>query len=381
MQKKDPFKERLLALEGESNLRQLRSTGPLKQSFISNDYLGLAEDTELRKQFFDSFLERDLPLGSTGSRLLSGNYPNASLLEKEIAIAYHKESALLFNSGYHANVGILSSFRHLPRLCILADRLCHASIIDGIVLSGKPFARFSHNDLDHLTSLLHKQRNKGFETIVVVVESIYSMDGDKAPLQELCEIKNQFPEMKLYVDEAHALGVEGENGLGLCEATDTTQAIDFLVGTFGKAFASMGAFVASSNSIISYLLNSSRSFIFSTMLSPMITAWNLFIWERVSQFSSRRQHLHDLSDALREGLISKGYPHLGTTHIIPLYCRGNEASTKLATRIASKGFEVRAIHSPTVPQGEERIRLSLSAAKSFETIDRLLSILPSYTEL
>lgn len=380
MQKKDPFKERLLALEGESNLRKLRISGTLKRSFISNDYLGLAEDAELRMQFFDSFLGRDLPLGSTGSRLLSGNYLEASLLETRIATDYGKESALLFNSGYHANVGILSSFRHLPRLCILADRLCHASIIDGILLSGKPFARFSHNDLDHLTSLLQKQRSNGLETIVVVVESIYSMDGDKAPLQGLCQLKSQFPEMMLYVDEAHALGVEGKNGLGVCEETGTTQAIDFLVGTFGKAFASMGAFVASTNAIVSYLLNSSRSFIFSTMLSPVITAWNLFIWERLFLFSSRRQHLHDLSDALREGLISKGYPHLGGTHIIPLYCRGNEASTKLATLIASNGFEVRAIHSPTVPQGEERIRLSLSAAKSFETIDRLLSILPSYTE-
>ena len=140
---KDLFHESLLLLEKENNLRQLPSNTPLSKSFISNDYLGLAEDNELRKQFFSTISEKNLLSGSTGSRLLSGNYSEATLFEKEIANSYQKEAALLFNSGYHANVGILSSFQNLPRLCIVADRLCHASIVDGILLSKKTFYSIS----------------------------------------------------------------------------------------------------------------------------------------------------------------------------------------------------------------------------------------------
>lgn len=378
---KDLFHESLLLLEKENNLRQLPSNTPLSKSFISNDYLGLAEDNEFRKQFFSTISEKDLLSGSTGSRLLSGNYSEATLFEKEIATSYQKEAALLFNSGYHANVGILSSFQNLPRLCIVADRLCHASIVDGILLSKKPFTRFHHNDLEHLSQILLQQRKKGFEFVVVVVESIYSMDGDKADLKGLCQLKRQFPEMFLYVDEAHALGVEGKNGLGLSESTETMQEIDFIVGTFGKSFASMGAFVVGSSSSISYLLNHSRSFIFSTMLPPIVTAWNHFVWDHLPHFEARRKQLRTVSETLRAGLFLKGYPHLGNTHIIPLYCKGNKASRQLAAQIASRGFGVKAIHAPTVPQGTERIRLSLSAAKEISTINQLLDILPPYSSL
>lgn len=372
------FTKHLETLNQKKNLRRLHPVGSLKNSFIANDYLGIAEDVELQNQFFETIDKKQSLLGSTGSRLLSGNYTEATLFEKEIASAYHKEKALLFNTGYHANVGILSSLKVIPRLHIVADKLCHASIIDGILLSGKPFSRFTHNDIPHLKQILTKLSTTEVETIVVVVESIYSMDGDFANLQSLVRLKKEFPKVLLYVDEAHALGVRGEGGLGYAQETRTLEDIDFLVGTFGKAFASMGAFFVGASPIRDFILNQARSFIFSTMLPPIVTAWNRFLFAKLPSLSQRRLWLQQLSDFLRFKLQEKGYPSLGRSHIIPVYCPGNAESSRLAKQISETGFEVRAIHTPTVPIGTERIRLSLSAAKSMEDIELLADKIPPY---
>lgn len=375
-----PFQQRLQFLKDTNNLRSVANEETQKLSFISNDYLGLAEEKNLHLKFWEEVRPQLLPMGSTGSRLLSGNICQAKALELLLAEKYKTEAALLFNSGYHANVGILSSLKGLPNALIIADKLCHASIIDGLLLSGLPFMRFRHNSVEHLEQLIQKAITQGIKTIVVVVESIYSMDGDLANLYGLCELKKRYPQVMLYVDEAHAIGVRGKTGLGLAEETKTLPQIDFLVGTFGKAFCSMGAFVVAKEDLISYFINTARSFIFSTMLPPIVVEWNMFILQYMPLFSSKREHLLKLGSILRKGLRQKGYTKLGDSHIIPLYCPGNDNSKILANNINQHGFEVRAIHVPTVPAGSERIRLSLSAAMPEQYIHQFLQVVPKATE-
>ena len=204
-----------------------------------NDYLGLTERDDLREQFAALHPGYSTPSGSTSSRLLLGNYEEAALFEEEIAKALDHSAALLFNSGYHLNTGILPALAHLEGVKVYADRMVHASIIDGIRLSRLPFTRFRHNDLEHLTELLKEDEGK-YRISIVAVESLYSMDGDEADLKALVALKKRYPSLVIYCDEAHAIGTHGANGYGLAEEQGVLANIDILVGTFGKALNSMG---------------------------------------------------------------------------------------------------------------------------------------------
>ena len=219
-----------------------------------NDYLGLAERDDLREQFAALHPNYSSPSGSTSSRLLLGNYEEAALFEEEIAKALEHPAALLFNSGYHLNTGILPALAHLEGVKVYADRMVHASIIDGIRLSRLPFTRFRHNDLEHLTELLKEDEGK-YRISIVAVESLYSMDGDEADLKALVALKKKYPSLVIYCDEAHAIGTHGANGYGLAEEHGVLADIDILVGTFGKALNSMGAYAAISTSLREYLIN------------------------------------------------------------------------------------------------------------------------------
>lgn len=337
---------------------RIERDGQVMLNLSSNDYLGLASRTDLREAFFEEWKEKDYPLSSSSSRLLTGNFTVYTELEQLMAERFNREAALLFNSGYHANTGILPALANKQTL-ILADKLVHASIIDGILLSGAPFQRYRHNDYNQLETLLKKNANQ-YEQLFIVTESIFSMDGDVADLRRLVELKKSYPNVCLYVDEAHAIGVRGKNGLGIAEEQDCIRDIDLLVGTFGKALASMGAYVVCSRTIREYLVNCMRPLIFSTALPPAQIAWTRFIFERLSEFSSLREELTLMSHLLSDTLEGKG-GEISESHIIPYIIGENNDCISKAEELQRKGFYCLPVRPPTVPKGTARIRFSLTA--------------------
>lgn len=338
-----------------------------------NDYLGLAGDKGLRDDFFSFAGNSDIPLSSSSSRLLTGNHTIYTRLENLIATRFKREAVLLFNSGYHANVGILPAIATKKTL-VLADKLVHASIIDGILLSGCPFLRFRHNDYAHLRQIMEKEQGQ-YEQYIIVTESIFSMDGDLADLKELVSLKSSYSDVLLYIDEAHAIGVRGVTGLGVAEETGCIQDIDLLVGTFGKALASVGAYVVCSECMKQYLVNTMRPLIFSTALPPLNIAWSYYLFERLDTFAAERCHLEKISRMLREHLETLTGSTTSNSHIIPFIVGENEACIRKAGELQSGGFYSLPVRPPTVPVGTSRIRFSLSAALSTDEVCELIRFL------
>lgn len=365
-------------LKASGNLRKLpevihsgkwvEKDGRKMLNLSSNDYLGLAAREDLQKAFLSELPINQHPFSSSSSRLLTGNFQVYTELEKMMAERFNREAALLFNSGYHANTGILPALTD-KRTLILADKLVHASLIDGILLSGSPFVRYRHNDCDHLEQILAKQAGQ-YEQAIIVTESIFSMDGDIADLQRLVALKKSFPNVWLYVDEAHAVGVRGENGLGMAEEAGCIADIDLLVGTFGKALASMGAYLLCSKTIREYLVNTMRPLIFSTALPPVQIAWSQFIFSRLADFTAERRLLFRLSGLLSETLKGKG-GEISNSHIIPFLVGENSTCILKAEELQRKGFYCLPVRPPTVPTGTARIRFSLTASLTEPEIKQL----------
>lgn len=378
----ETYKVLLETLERAGNLRSLPLIEPHDKWIIrdgrkmlnlsSNDYLGLSRDMQLRKEFLTWAMEEYLPLSSTSSRLLTGNYPVYTELEEALASAYGKESALVFNSGYHANVGILPALADKETL-ILADKLVHASLIDGIRLSGATYKRFRHQDYEQAEQILQASV-RTYKRIILVTESIFSMDGDIADLHRLVRLKQEYPNVLLYVDEAHAIGVRGKTGLGIAEESGTLPDIDLLVGTFGKALASMGAFVACSRLLHDVLVNRMRPLIFSTALPPLQVAWTSYLFQLLPHMEERRKHLQRLSASVAQALQGKG-GEISSSHIIPYIVKDSEDCLRLAEFLQRKGFYCLAIRPPTVPQGTARLRLSITADMDEENIRPLNELL------
>ncbi|MCX4290451.1 MAG: 8-amino-7-oxononanoate synthase [Odoribacter sp.] len=343
----------------------------------SNDYLGLSTYPKLLDEFYTQTDVRALPYSAVSSRLLSGNHEYYGMLEEDLCDLYNKEAALVFSSGYHANIGILPALT-TKRDLIVADKLVHASIIDGLRLSEAEMIRYRHLDMEHLRSILTQNRDK-YENIFIVTESIFSMDGDTADLLELCEMKKEFGTF-LYVDEAHAVGVRGTNGLGCCEEQACMEDIDFIVGTFGKAFASMGAFVVCSSLFCEYLINTQRSLIFTTALPPVNVAWTRFVLNHMPDFYELRLKLARTADRLREVLQQKGFEVRGNSHIVPFLCGSNESSIEMAELLRDNGFFALPVRYPTVPKNEARIRFSLNAAIPDEDYECLFDFLANGVE-
>lgn len=344
-------------------------------NFSSNDYLGLAGDQALQDAFFAQTEIEPNWMSASSSRALTGTSLQHQALESEIASSYQKDSALLFNSGYHANTGILPAITSNNDL-VLADKLVHASIIDGLRLSKTDFKRFAHNDVSHLKSLLEKYR-KRYDHVWIVTESVFSMDGDIAPLQEIVQLKRDY-DVFLYVDEAHAVGCFGQKGLGIAEQLSVIDEVDLLVGVFGKALASMGAFVVADQPWIDGLVNYSRSWLFSTALPPINTAWNYYIWQQLPEFNQQRQRLQQLTDIFRSGLAALGKQTLGETYIVPVLQSGNQQVLDLSSYLESQGFLAMPIRSPTVKSGSERVRFSLTANIPQQQITALLQSLENH---
>lgn len=341
--------------------------------FSLNDYLGIAARGELQRSFFSHPGNCDISLTSSASRLLASDQKHYHALEHYLAQALGKE-VLLFNSGYHANTGMVSALADSDTL-ILADKLVHASIIDGIMLSKAPFQRFRHNDMAHLERLLAKEAAK-YERVLVIVESVYSMDGDSAPLELLARMKSRYPNMLLYVDEAHSFGVLGRDGLGMHTLLPDPGAVDVVIGTFGKAAGSSGAFAAMSEELRQIAVNKARSFIFSTALPPISCAYTLHVLRWIAEHAEVREHLLELAQYLRNGLQSKDIPVAeDARYITPILIGDAKRAVEVSRRLLADGMKVLPIRTPTVPPGTERLRISLSAAMSLEDIGLLVNSL------
>lgn len=371
-------------LQSEGNLRTLPCVGDIGEyitsedgvrmkNISSNDYLGISTNTAIQQEFLLQ-LQGDISyvMSATSSRLLTGNASAYSILESTLTRLFNSEAALVFNSGYHANNGILPALVGTKSL-IVADKLVHASIIDGIKLSGCKFIRYRHNDIENLKSILEKNA-ADYDEIFVVSESIYSMDGDIAPLKELVELKRIYPNIILYIDEAHAIGVRGENGLGCAEESGTINDIDILVGTFGKAISSVGAYVICSKQIRATLINKMRTLIFTTALPPINLLWSNFIMERLAGMKREREELANVSKMLRDGLEELGYKSESESHIIPLMVGDNQRCIDKANLLRESGYYLLPIRPPTVPQGTSRIRFSLNSSVTTNDIDTILKI-------
>ncbi|HHT7890253.1 8-amino-7-oxononanoate synthase [Pasteurella multocida] len=345
----------------------------------SNDYLGLANNEALRQAFFTQYQDQLPALTSSSSRLLTGSFPIYDELESLMAQAFGRETALLFNSGYHANIGILPALADKKTL-IVADKLVHASMIDGIRLAQCEFVRFRHHDYAHLEQILQKN-DRTFERIIVVTESVFSMDGDCADLIQLVALKQRYPQVMLYVDEAHAIGVLGEKGLGLAEQQGCINQIDILVGTFGKALGSMGAYVICDQVIRDYLVNKMRPLIFSTALPPFNVAWTHFVFQQLPHLQAERAHLAQLSQYLRQAIVDIfQVPMPSESCIVPYILGDNELTVRTAQRLQQQGYYCLPIRPPTVPKGTSRIRFSLTADMQVAEVEQFIACLQELAE-
>ncbi|MFV8325691.1 aminotransferase class I/II-fold pyridoxal phosphate-dependent enzyme [Flavobacterium sp. ZS1P14] len=354
-------------------LRQLPLSGKAID-FASNDYLGLSKSETIFHETHRYLIEtNEIQNGATGSRLLSGNHKLYPKTENYLAPFHQSESALIFNSGYDANVGFFSSLPQKGDL-ILYDELCHASIRDGIQLSNAKAYKFNHNDFEDLERLIQRNQNP---VIYIVTESVFSMDGDTPNLEELVQLSEKH-NCYLVIDEAHALGVFGEKGEGLVQDLNLQDQVFARIVTFGKGLGCHGAAILGSLELRDYLVNFSRSFIYTTGLSPHSVATILMAYHYLDK---EKQNI----ELLRENIIHFNQQKniLGLRQlfvrsksaiqsaIIP----GNENVKSIAQKLQGKGFDVKAILSPTVPEGQERLRFCLHSFNSKEEISKVLTLL------
>jgi 8-amino-7-oxononanoate synthase len=304
--------------------------------------------------------------------LLTGDIETAHQLEESLRTEYGRPAALLFNSGYHANIGILPALLGKGDL-VVSDKLNHASIHDGMRLCRAEHRRYRHCDYDHLQEILESSRGK-YGRIIIASESVFSMDGDVADLGRLVDLKKRY-EALLYVDEAHAVGLYGPRGLGQAEEQGVLGEVDILMGTFGKAYASIGAFVLCAAEIRDYLINHSRSLIFTTALPPVVIHWNLFVFAQVLQMQDQREHLAAIAGKLRRALTEKGLATGGTTNIVPVMIGDNQLAVDLAEEMREEGYLIFPVRPPTVPEGTARFRISLTADMLWQDLEGLAGLL------
>jgi len=335
--------------------------------FSSNDYLGLSGDERLKEACISGV--KRFGSSSSASRLLSGDLKIFGELEERVAEFKGKESALVFNTGYQANVGIISTFCGRED-AVFCDRLSHASIIDGVRQSGAKLFRFGHNDLEHLEGLLEKEGAR-FSNRLVVTESIFSMDGDKGALCGLVELRGRYG-FALLVDEAHATGVFGRRGSGVVEEEGVSEQVDLVMGTFSKALGSFGAYVACSKRVKDYLVNVCRSFIYSTALPPGVIAANIESLNIVRDEPFRREELLENAEYFRGRLEEAGLEVRGESQIVPVITGDNRETVRVSEEMINRGYWVAGIRPPTVPEGEGRLRFSLSYEHKPEVLDKVV---------
>ncbi|WP_018984844.1 8-amino-7-oxononanoate synthase [Salinimonas chungwhensis] len=354
----DYEKDGIVCIEGQHYL-----------NFASNDYLGMRHDPGLQQTWVEGLAQ--FGGGSGASALVTGYTQAHSGLETYLATHLKRDAVLLFNSGFAANQAIIQALFSQPGT-ILADKFMHASFIDGAMASNAVFRRFRHNNLDHLHALLEntQQPNR-----LIATESIFSMDGDSAPLLQLCEMARQSNSW-LMVDDAHGFGILGDNGLGCAQASALSQQdVPVLMGTFGKAVGTAGAFVAGSQQLIELLINTARHYIYSTSMPPGQAVATLYSLEQLQdgrrQQQLRRNVQHFRRQAKQCGLQLSD----SQTAIQPIMTEGPQQAVALSYALQTRGMWVPAIRYPTVPKGTDRLRVTLSAAHTTKDIDALVDAL------
>lgn len=343
-------------------------------NFGSNDYLGFASQGRLVEASVEA--TRRLGTGATASRLLAGNHELYTQLERAVARLKGTDAALVYPTGYQANVGCLGTLLGAAD-AVVADRLIHASLIDGIGMSGARLRRYRHNDMDHLQRQLDKARqslNPGGR-LAVVTESIFSMDGDESPIEEIARCADRAGAV-LVVDDAHGTGVLGPTGGGALEGRLDHTGNVVVLGTFSKALGSLGGFVAASARVTEYLVTSSRGLIYSTGLPPGVVAASIEAVNLVQHDEAPRRRVLELSARVRRALVEAGLDVLpGRGPIVPVSAGSAERVLEWSDALAEAGLYVPAIRPPTVPPGGSRLRVSLSAAHTDEDVSRLIEAL------
>ncbi|MDX5526836.1 MAG: 8-amino-7-oxononanoate synthase [Wolbachia endosymbiont of Andrena nigroaenea] len=372
-----PYEKYHNILKSKGKYRQLPKA--ILESFINfstNDYLGLSQSEVL----FDAAKLSGVQfgVGSTGSRLLSGNKKIFEDLEKRIAQDKGTESALIFNSGFQANITVLASLLDQSVLgnkpIVFFDKLNHASLYQAVFLSDAEFVRYQHNDMNHLSNLLIKFKND-LRSKFIVTETIFGMDGDIVSIEEIFALSKEY-EAFLYLDEAHATGIIGRNGYGLSTYINLQKVPHLVLGTFSKALGCFGAYVACSNVIKNYLINKCPGFIYSTSLSPMIIGAAAKSWDLVKHFTNQRQTLSFKAANLRNNLQNLGFnTGNSVTHIIPIVLGDEDTVMSAKEKLLKQGLVVSAIRPPTVPSGTSRLRIALNVNHTESNLDYLVHVL------
>ncbi len=363
-------------------LRELRNVLPLNGieiningrtmlNFCSNDYLGLSMHPLLQERSIE-FIHK-YGSGATASRLICGNYDFYEQVENKLAQLKQVESALVLSSGFQANISVIPALADRNSL-ILSDQLNHNSLIQGARLARCKVAVYRHNDLSHLAQLLKQNADKGFSRIFIVTESVFSMDGDVADMEGLVELAKQF-NVFLIVDDAHATGVFGHKGMGLTCGHD----IDLVIGTFGKAGGSFGAYLACSKKLRIYMINCCSGLIYTTALPPSVLGAIDAALDLIPAMDAQRKTLHANAEYLRQSLHEKGWQTgSSSTQIIPIMIGKAADALELSKWLEENGILISAIRPPTVPEGSSRIRLSLSALHTRNHIDRVIDVLEKW---
>lgn len=364
------IEKELELLAGASLERSLRTSAPVSEfpgytvrgekvllNMSSNDYLGLAQHPAIIEVMREALLTEGA--GSGASRLVTGNRPPYELLEAALADWQSFEAALVFANGYMANTGVIGALVSRGDV-VFSDQMNHASIVDGIALSRAEHARYRHNDMEHLRNLLNKYQDKRRK--LIVTDTVFSMDGDTAPLRELVALKREYGAM-LMVDESHSGGIYGERGEGLCHELGLQNDVDVHMGTFSKSFGIYGAYICGSHALIRWLVNKARPLIYSTALPPSIVAGISKALVLVQDERWRRERLCAASRKFRSLLCDAGYKiGVGDSPIVPVIIGDNAMTLHFSHALEAAGIASVAIRPPTVPVGTARIRFSLSAA-------------------
>jgi len=347
--------------------------------FASNDYIGFSKNETIFNQTHQYLIDNNIKTnGATGSRLLSGNHSLYTITEDYISKFHLSESALIFSSGYDANVGFFSSVPQRNDI-ILYDELCHASIRDGIQLSNAKSYKFQHNDYEDLETII-KRCHTELAEVYIVTESVFSMDGDTPNFEQLIEISEKY-NCHLVVDEAHALGVFGPNGEGILQTLGLHEKVFARIMTFGKGLGCHGAAVLGSVALKSYLVNFARSFVYSTGLSPHTVATILIAYQHLSKEKKALQQLKNNIQLFNQEKIQLGLKPLFVYSKSAIQCAiipGNVKVKTIAKQLQEKGFDVKPILSPTVPDGQERLRFCLHSYNSEKEISEVLQLLSTF---
>ncbi len=350
--------------------REIMQNGRRVLNFSSNDYLGLANDVRIKRAAAEAI--EQYGLGTGASRLVCGSMTPHEKLEGELALFKETPSALVFSSGYMANTGIISALMGRDDI-VLCDKLNHASIIDGIILSRAGLRRYPHADIGALEEILKDLGTA--KRKLIVTDTVFSMDGDKAPLAEIVDLARRYEAMVM-VDEAHATGVLGPHGGGLAEELGLQGKIDIQMGTLSKAAGCFGAYVAGSEILREYLINKSREFIYTTAMPPALAQAARMALQIIQQEDQLRRQLKDNADYLHCQLKVMGFDTMNsTTPIIPVLVKDPLRAVEFSRHLLSKSIFVQAIRPPTVPVNTARLRLTVTAAHTRDDLDQLLNAL------